>query len=78
MLTDLILFRPPPDDSLSVPERQLVMMVNLLGEIPKEMIKEGNNASKYFDRHGISNGMRSLLARTFSELRGRGTERKFD
>ena len=57
MLTGMILFRPRPDDSLAVAEAQLLMMVNLLGEIPKEMIKEGKNASKYLDRHGISNGL---------------------
>jgi hypothetical protein len=57
MLTGMILFRPPPDDTLSVQEGQLVMMVNLLGEILKEMIKEGKNASKYLNRHGISNGI---------------------
>lgn len=57
MLTGMVLFRPRQDNSVSAPEGQLVMMVNLLGEIPKDMIKEGKNSGKYFDRHGISNGI---------------------
>ena len=47
------LFRTRSEEGISIDEIQLKMMVNLLGRIPKEMIKEGNNASQYFDRRGI-------------------------
>ena len=52
MLTGTTLFRPPPDDTLSVSAGQLLMMVDFLGDIPEEMLKEGKNVHKYFDSHG--------------------------
>lgn len=55
MLTGVSLFRPPPDENSCVSEGQLFMMVDLLGEFPKEMLQEGKNAHKYFDRDGMSN-----------------------
>jgi serine/threonine-protein kinase SRPK3 len=54
MLTGMTLFRPPLDENSSVSEGQLLMMVDLLGEFPKEMLLEGKNAHKYFDQHGMS------------------------
>jgi hypothetical protein len=53
MLTGMVLFRPPAEEGVSISEGQLKMMVNLLGKIPKDMIKQGNQASLYFDHHGI-------------------------
>jgi serine/threonine protein kinase len=55
MLTNLVLFQPRPDDTgISATEIQLATMVELLGDIPRDMIKEGSQASKYFDRRGRS------------------------
>ena len=52
MVTGMVLYRPPPEDGVTVAEGQLKMMVNLLGEIPKEMINESKWASQYFDHRG--------------------------
>ena len=49
----MILFRPAPDGSGSNSEGQLMMMVNLLGRIPEEMMTEGKHVPKYFDSDGM-------------------------
>jgi hypothetical protein len=54
MLTGMTLFRPRPDENSSVSEGQLLMMVDLLGEFPKEMLLQGQDAHRYFDQHGMS------------------------
>jgi serine/threonine protein kinase len=62
----IILFRPPSiDENESKEEVQLKMMVNLCGEIPKEMIREGVNSKRYFDQRGKSQSAKALIIGRF-------------
>jgi len=46
------LFNPLSSEERT-PENHLRGMVNLSGDIPKEMVAQGKNSEIYFDRQGI-------------------------
>jgi hypothetical protein len=67
LLTGMALFRAQSEEGITKEEVQLKMMVNLLGEIPREMLSQGNHTGKYFNQGNAAEALVDIPGRFRSD-----------